>query len=213
MLEKAKIKIIEEIDKQGFIDNSDNTDRFLDKLARGIVEQEVLKGSDDIELYYEKESEIEELTEDLLEKIKDYMNKNYNRKGLLEESGDYQGCYYKTIKDFIKWSKTWIENSLQDAYIEFIDKYNLDIAFKEFAVAYDENEEDYKQEKITIGNNLEKILDDKGISIRKMSIDLDVRYATAHDLVKRESLATTPLERIVEIASYLNVSIEELYEE
>lgn len=105
LLDLAKIEIEKEMDILGYIDDSDNNDRFLDELAKRLVEEEILQGNDDIELYYEKEIEIEELTEELSEIIAEYMKKTYKRKGDCSERGDYTGCYYKDKEGLKKWSE------------------------------------------------------------------------------------------------------------
>lgn len=61
------------------------------------------------------------------------------------------------------------------------------------------------------GNNILTILDERGISIREMAIALDRDYAGMHRLVNRESLDTTQLGTLLEIAEYLNVDIQDLY--
>lgn len=61
------------------------------------------------------------------------------------------------------------------------------------------------------GNNILAILDEKQISIREMAIALNRDYAGMHRLVNRESLDTTKLGTLVEIAEYLNVEIQDLY--
>lgn len=109
LLEKAKIEIEGEIEKVGFIDDSDNYDRFLDELAKKLTEKEILKGNDDIDLYYEKEGEIEELSESLLEEIESYMKKTYKSKGSSNDRGDYTGCYYKYKEGLKKWNDYFID--------------------------------------------------------------------------------------------------------
>lgn len=61
------------------------------------------------------------------------------------------------------------------------------------------------------GNNILAILGEKQISIREMAIALNRDYAGMHRLVNRESLDTTKLGTLVEIAEYLNVDIQDLY--
>ncbi|MGF7059301.1 hypothetical protein [Brassicibacter mesophilus] len=81
LLEIAKIEIENEMNRLGFIDDSDNCDRFLDELAKELVEKELLQGKDDIDLLYEKEDEIEELSGELLELIKEHVSGNYSSEG------------------------------------------------------------------------------------------------------------------------------------
>lgn len=61
------------------------------------------------------------------------------------------------------------------------------------------------------GNNIPAILEEKQISIREMAIALNRDYAGMYRLVNRESLDTTKLGTLVEIAEYLNVEIQDLY--
>lgn len=116
LLEKAKKEIEKEMNRAGYIDDSDLTDRFLDRLAKEVVEQEILKGSDDIDLYYEKEAEIEQKKDELLDLIKNEIMIEYNKISSINDAGDYTGCYYKDIKDVIKWANNWEVNL--DDYIE-----------------------------------------------------------------------------------------------
>lgn len=62
-----------------------------------------------------------------------------------------------------------------------------------------------------IGNNILDILKNKGISIRKMSKDLNMDYSVAHALANRDDLSNITLGRLVEVADYLDVDIKELY--
>jgi len=96
ILQKAEIKIQEEMNRIGYIDDSDNVVRFLDNLARNLAEEEVLKGNEDID--YEKEREIEELQEELLEEIKRIMSSKYKRIYSLK-NGHYTAFYYETEID------------------------------------------------------------------------------------------------------------------
>lgn len=140
LLEKAKKEIEKEMEAKGYIDDSDNCDRFLDELAKNLVEKELVPDGD-LNLYYEKEAEIEELSEDLLEIIKD--NMNYDSVVVSNERGEYSKCYYKDLKGLVKWADTWQDNSLQEAYQEFVDIYGIDITFEQFAEAYGVDIEDY----------------------------------------------------------------------
>lgn len=88
LLETAKSEIVKEMDRVGFIDDSDNTDRFLDGLARELVEEE--SGSND-------DGEIEELTDELLEMIQDYMHTEYKSEGETDERGNYSGRWIREV--------------------------------------------------------------------------------------------------------------------
>ena len=141
LLEKAKKEIEKEMEAKGYIDDSDNCDRFLDELARNLAEKELVNG--DLDLYYEKETEIEELAEKLLDIIKDKLMINYNSMVISNERGDYLACWYKNLRGLIRWADTWQDNSLQEAYQEFVDIYGIDITFEQFAEAYGVDIEDY----------------------------------------------------------------------
>ena len=104
LLQKAEVKVQEEIKRVGFIDDSDDTDRFLDNLAQELAKEEILKDNEDIDFYYEKEGEIEELQEELLEEIKDKIMSKYNSFSTCE-NGHYAGCYYEIDKEFNNWDE------------------------------------------------------------------------------------------------------------
>lgn len=63
-----------EMEAMGKIDDSDYTDRFLDKLADELA-------TDDVD------------AQDLLEAIKEHMDDNYKQYGECNESGDFIGGY------------------------------------------------------------------------------------------------------------------------
>ena len=93
-LQKAEIKIKKEMNRIGFIDDSDGiTNRFLDSLTRDLIE-EALR-----DINYEKEDEIEELQEEVLQEIKNFMKKHYKYISKLE-GGNYIAFYYKADKEF-----------------------------------------------------------------------------------------------------------------
>lgn len=94
LLEVAKVEVEKEMNERNYIYDGDNTDRFLDELAKELVKNEILKGDDDIDLYYEKEGEIEELSEELLEKVSDFVKEKYKHVGNASNRGDYTGYYY-----------------------------------------------------------------------------------------------------------------------
>ena len=121
LLAKAREAIQKEMEVKGYIDDSDYTDRFLDRLAKEVVEQEILKGSDDIDLYYEKEAEIEQAKDELSDLIKNEIMIEYNKIGTINDAGDYIGCYYKDIKGAILWANNWREQNIFEAHKEFIE--------------------------------------------------------------------------------------------
>lgn len=60
-------------------------------------------------------------------------------------------------------------------------------------------------------NNILNILNEKGISINKLSKDLDLSYSYTHGLVNREDLNTIQAGTLLNIANYLDVDITKLY--
>lgn len=127
LLEKARKEIKKEMEVKGYIDDSDNCDRFLDNLAKELTETEQEK-------------------DELLDLIKDEIMIEYNKIGSINERGDYTGCYYKDIKDAIKWANNWQEQSIFEAHKEFVETYGIDVTIKEFAEAYEVNIEDYYED-------------------------------------------------------------------
>lgn len=135
LLKIAKEKIKEEMARDvGFIDDSDDMpERFLDCLAKELIENELVPDKSDIELYYEKEGEIEDLSEELLYMIKEkIMSKEYN-----SYSNDGRYCYYKDKKDLIAWCLTWLPveaMSLREEYKWFVDEFrDIEITLEEYA--------------------------------------------------------------------------------
>jgi hypothetical protein len=99
LLKKARIEIEKEMAETGFIDESDNIERFLDKLATELVdgdESETCNMSDE--------------AESLLEEIKEKIMSKYHYIGENDDRGNHTGFY--TAKKF---------SSLQ----EFFDYYHL----------------------------------------------------------------------------------------
>lgn len=136
LLEVAREKIKEEMARDaGFIDDSDDMpERFLDCLAKELVENELVPDKSNIELYYEKEEDIEELSEKLLYKIKEeIMSKEYNSYG-----NDGRYCYYRDKKDLVAWCLTWLPveaMSLEEEYKWFMDEFgDIEITLKEYAM-------------------------------------------------------------------------------
>ena len=81
LLEKAELKIQEEIERVGYIDDSDGVDRYLDNLAEELAEE------------LAKEGEIEELKEEVLQEIKDKIMTKYNKFYTCHENAEYRGFY------------------------------------------------------------------------------------------------------------------------
>jgi len=127
ILKEAEKEIEKEMNKKGYIDDSDNTDRFLDELIENLSNED------------------EELKKFLLEKIEEIMYKKYNKIGSMNERGDYAGCWYKDKKHAVLWAGFWQENSIFEAYEEFIEAFGeyIDITLEEFAEAYEVNLEDF----------------------------------------------------------------------
>jgi len=96
LLQNMEKEVKEEMDLVGYIDNSDYTERFADQLAYKLA-SEALKDED--------ETEVEELRDNLLEEINEYMERTYNLDYRVNERGDYQGCYYENKDGLAKWEK------------------------------------------------------------------------------------------------------------
>lgn len=60
-------------------------------------------------------------------------------------------------------------------------------------------------------NNILNILNEKKISIRQLSKDLELSYSHTHGLVNREDLNTIQAGTLLNIANYLDVDITKLY--
>lgn len=57
--------------------------------------------------------------------------------------------------------------------------------------------------------NLQSILDDKGISQRKLALALDCRYNTINDLCRNKT-KHLPLQLLDDICTYLNIDISDI---
>lgn len=136
LLEVAREKIKEEMARDaGFIDDSDDMpERFLDYLAKELVTNELVPDSDNIELYYEKEEDIEYLAEELLDRIKEEIMPEYNN--YYSSNGRY--CYYKDKRDLIAWCLTFLPSehmSLKEEYEWFVDEFrNIEVTLEEYAL-------------------------------------------------------------------------------
>ncbi len=129
LLGKARAAIIEEMNRVGYIDDSDLTDRFLDNLA------------------YELTVDNEEVDQDeLLEVIKDKVMIEYNKIGFVNDAADYTGCYYKDVKDAIRWANSWYKQNIFEAHKEFVETYGIDVTLEQFAEAYEVDIEDYLED-------------------------------------------------------------------
>jgi hypothetical protein len=126
LLEKARKEIEKEINRAGYIDDSDLTDRFLDNLA------------------YELTMNNEKIDQDeVLQAIKDKIMIEYNKIGYVNDAADYTGCYYKDIKDAIKWANNWYKQNIFEAHKEFVETYGIDVTLEQFAEVYGVDIEDY----------------------------------------------------------------------
>ena len=63
-----------------------------------------------------------------------------------------------------------------------------------------------------IKNNIKTILDKREISMLQMSKDLDWTYDFAWKVASREDLGTTQLSTLTQIANYLDVTVNDLFE-
>ena len=140
MLEKllniANKKIKDEMARNaGYIDDSDDMpERFLDGLAKELATNELAPYPYYIELYYEKEKEIEELAEELINMIKkQIMSKEYN-----SYNNDGRYCYYRDKKDLVAWCLTWLPveaMSLKEEYEWFMDEFgDIQVTLEEYAL-------------------------------------------------------------------------------
>ena len=64
-----------------------------------------------------------------------------------------------------------------------------------------------------IKNNIKTILEEREISMLQMSKDLDWTYDFAWKVASREDLGTTQLSTLTQIANYLDVTVDDLFEE
>ena len=64
-----------------------------------------------------------------------------------------------------------------------------------------------------INNNIKSILEEREISMLQMSKDLDWTYDFAWKIASREDLGTTQLSTLTQIANYLDVTVDDLFEE
>lgn len=97
LIEIAKKAINKEIEKVGYIDNSDNADRFVDTLVAEYVERSF------------DEDEADDAKEELTEALIDYLDEMYEKAGEVDEAGNYKGCYYVNEKGLAKWEKFFEE--------------------------------------------------------------------------------------------------------
>lgn len=97
LIEIAKKAINKEIEKVGYIDNSDNADRFVDTLVAEYVERSF------------DEDEADDAKEELTEALIDYLDEAYEKAGEVDEAGNYKGCYYVNEKGLAKWEKFFEE--------------------------------------------------------------------------------------------------------
>lgn len=98
LLDKLKLEVEKEIEELGFVDDSDNLqDRFIDEVAHKIAEDEILKGDNDIDLYYEKENKIQEIAEELMERASEVIDYSCFSE---TANGNAKVFYYKGNKKF-----------------------------------------------------------------------------------------------------------------
>lgn len=97
LIEIAKKAINKEMEKVGYIDNSDNADRFVDTLVAEYVERSF------------DEDEADDAKEELAEALIDYLDETYEKAGEVDEAGNYKGCYYVNEKGLAKWEKFFEE--------------------------------------------------------------------------------------------------------
>lgn len=62
-------------------------------------------------------------------------------------------------------------------------------------------------------SNIKSILEEREISMLQMSKDLDWSYDFAWKVTSREDLGTTQLSTLTQIANYLGLRVDDLFEE
>lgn len=99
LLKEAEIRIDEELEKSSFINDSDTVYRYLDDLAWELAINKILRDNKTLKSYYEKEKEICELTNRLLEAIHISIMPKYN---IFEwyKTGVRTRIFYKIDKKF-----------------------------------------------------------------------------------------------------------------
>src|SRR5690554_706677 len=127
-LKKAMEEVDKEMDERGYIDDSDCVPywflRFLDKLARKIVERELVPDKN--------EEEIEYFAEKLLCMIKENMSQKYNT-----YSNNGRRCFYKTKEDLIYWGFNNFMPEiryLDEQYEWFVNEFkDIEVSVEEYA--------------------------------------------------------------------------------
>ncbi|MTI47864.1 MAG: hypothetical protein FH761_08485 [Firmicutes bacterium] len=89
ILEKSSEKIENEINRLGYIDDTDECDRFLDNISK---ECEDVYGID---------------FDEILEMLTNHMKKTYKKKGSCDKTGHYSGCYYKNREGLKAWENSF----------------------------------------------------------------------------------------------------------
>lgn len=137
LLKKAMEEVGKEMDRMGYIgDTDDIPEELLDyiaELAKELVTNELVSDQDNIELYYEKEEDIEYLAGELIDMIEEQiMLENYS---YYSNNGRYY--YYKDKKDLVNWCRTFLPSedmSLREEYEWFMDEFgDIEITLKEYA--------------------------------------------------------------------------------
>lgn len=98
LLNKLKLEVDKEIERAGFVDDSDNlADRFIDEEAYKIAKNHMLGSNDDIDFYYEHEAEIQGIAEELMERISEVIEYNFFNEIV---NGNAKIFYYEGDKKF-----------------------------------------------------------------------------------------------------------------
>ena len=138
LLKKAMEEVGKEMDRTGFINDTDDIPEklldYIEALAINLVTNELVSDPDNIELYYEKEEEIEYLADELIDMIEEQiMLENYS---YYSNNGRYY--YYKDKKDLIAWCLTFLPSeamSLTEEYEWFVDEFgDIEITLEEYAL-------------------------------------------------------------------------------
>ncbi len=66
-------------------------------------------------------------------------------------------------------------------------------------------------EKLIVGSNIRRLCEERGVSLRKLSIDLKMNRSWLHDIV--EGRANTTFDMLSGIAKYLGTNVHDLFTE
>lgn len=105
LLIEARKEIYKEMDRVGFIDDSDGCERFLVNLAYDLI----------LDRY---DIDLDVFLEEIISKIM----VEFKHEGRLID-GDYKGCYYKNIEGLKAWVEFWSDSSSDRVCGELLNIY------------------------------------------------------------------------------------------